>query len=193
MKICFQPGRLGSKPNTLMRRWDVHPGGREVTPTNIQPILIPEQLANPTHATRTGQLSPNILPILEIMDQSWIMSEILAQLPQDPFSCSIIHALDGDDPPKGWTFQTEQLRFNGCLYVPNNTHLRLQIICNHHDHPTVGHLGQWKMINLIRCTFHWPGLLAMVRKYVRSCTTCARGKATCHKPYGLLKQLPIPT
>jgi hypothetical protein len=28
--------------------------------------------------------------------------------------------------------------------------------------------------------------------YVKSCTTCARSKAKQHKPYGLLRQLPIP-
>src|SRR5258708_37571531 len=32
----------------------------------------------------------------------------------------------------------------------------------------------------------------MVGDYVRLCTSCACTKATCHKPYGLLKQLPIP-
>src|SRR5258707_1843514 len=32
----------------------------------------------------------------------------------------------------------------------------------------------------------------MVGDYVRSCTSCMHTKATCHKPYGLLKQLPIP-
>ena len=31
----------------------------------------------------------------------------------------------------------------------------------------------------------------MINKYVSSCTTCARSKTPRHKPYGLLKQLPI--
>src|SRR5258707_988854 len=33
----------------------------------------------------------------------------------------------------------------------------------------------------------------MVGDYIRSCTSCAHTKAMCHKPYGLLKQLPIPS
>src|SRR5258707_3031893 len=32
----------------------------------------------------------------------------------------------------------------------------------------------------------------MVGDYIRSCTSCAHTKAMRHKPYGLLKQLPIP-
>jgi len=40
--------------------------------------------------------------------------------------------------------------------------------------------------------FNWPGLWEFVADYVRSCNICRRNKAHCHKPYGLLKQLPIP-
>src|SRR5258705_9512160 len=32
----------------------------------------------------------------------------------------------------------------------------------------------------------------MVIGYIKSCTSCARSKTPCHKPYSLLKQLPIP-
>src|SRR5258707_3923916 len=33
----------------------------------------------------------------------------------------------------------------------------------------------------------------MVKDYVTSCATCARTKSVRHKPYGKLKQLPIPS
>src|SRR5258705_10779920 len=33
----------------------------------------------------------------------------------------------------------------------------------------------------------------MVKDYVASCTTCAHTKSLRHKPYGKLKQLPIPS
>src|SRR6266850_1706057 len=32
----------------------------------------------------------------------------------------------------------------------------------------------------------------MVKSYINSCTNCTCNKAPCHKPYGKLKQLPIP-
>src|SRR5260370_38441639 len=32
----------------------------------------------------------------------------------------------------------------------------------------------------------------MVKSYISSCTNCECTKAPCHKPYGKLKQLPIP-
>src|SRR5260370_24050424 len=33
----------------------------------------------------------------------------------------------------------------------------------------------------------------MVKDYVASCTTCTHAKSPRHKPYGKLKQLPIPS
>src|SRR5258708_4047860 len=47
-------------------------------------------------------------------------------------------------------------------------------------------------MELICCKYHWPGLRCMVKDYMKSCTSCTHTKVPCHKPYGLLKQLPIP-
>ena len=59
--------------------------------------------------------------------------------------------------------------------------------------PTVsGHPGQNKTVDLIRRDYTWPRLCEFVKKYCKSCTTCMRTKPQRHKPYGLLKQLPIP-
>src|SRR5882724_10396431 len=40
--------------------------------------------------------------------------------------------------------------------------------------------------------YHWSGIPVYVKDYCKSCTTCSCAKPVCHKPYGLLKQLPIP-
>src|SRR5260221_6146412 len=82
------------------------------------------------------------------------------------------------------------LWFEGHIYVPEP--LCLQLIRNHHDHPTAGHFGHCKTIDLICCSYHWLGLTRAVKQYIRSCTVCAHSKANRHKPYGFLKQLPIP-
>src|SRR5258707_8316134 len=63
---------------------------------------------------------------------------------------------------------------------------------DHHDHPTTRHCRETKTTNLICHSFHWPGLWHTVIGYIKSCTSCARSKTPHHKPYGLLKQLPIP-
>src|SRR5882724_8872587 len=40
--------------------------------------------------------------------------------------------------------------------------------------------------------YYWSGLLVYIKDYCKSCTTCSHAKPVRHKPYGLLKQLPIP-
>ena len=49
-----------------------------------------------------------------------------------------------------------------------------------------------KTLELLRRQYTWPDVRTFIRDYCRSCTTCARGKLPRHKPYGTLKQLPIP-
>jgi hypothetical protein len=58
--------------------------------------------------------------------------------------------------------------------------------------PESGHFRQNHTLDLIRRKYTWPGLRTFVKDYILSCTSCAHAKAPRHKPYGLLKQLPIP-
>ena len=119
--------------------------------------------------------------------------EIARYAPLDPVACEIRKALESAKPPAGWELHGDQLCFKGHTYIPAHEPLRLQIICNHHNHPAAGHFGQTKTKDLVNRTFYWKGVGGMIKRYVKSCTTCARSKATRHKPYGLLKQLPILT
>src|SRR6266542_2785103 len=69
---------------------------------------------------------------------------------------------------------------------------QLQILCFKHDHPLADHYGQNKTVDLIRRDYVWPGMWAFIKDYC-SCTVCSRIKPHQHKPYGLLKPLPIST
>src|SRR5258707_5973142 len=116
--------------------------------------------------------------------------DISKHLPGDTFTQTVKGRIRDQHPLPGWELRDECLWFEGRIYVPEP--LRLQLICNHHDHPMVGHFGHRKTINLIHHSYHWPGLTRAVKQYIRSCTVCTHSKANRHKPYGFLKQLPIP-
>ena len=47
-------------------------------------------------------------------------------------------------------------------------------------------------MELVRRDYTWPRVRTFVKDYCKSCTTCARSKTPRHKPYGNLRQLPIP-
>src|SRR5258705_1011509 len=58
MKVCFRPGRLGSKPDALMCRWDIYMEGDnpEAVATNVCPVFTSDQLAEVPVLACTGSM-----------------------------------------------------------------------------------------------------------------------------------------
>nr|GEW43945.1 reverse transcriptase domain-containing protein [Tanacetum cinerariifolium] len=54
------------------------------------------------------------------------------------------------------------------------------------------HLGSDKMYQDLKKLYWWPNVKAIIAKYVGKCLICARVKAECQKPSGLLIQPEIP-
>jgi transposase InsO family protein len=79
----------------------------------------------------------------------------------------------------------------GRIFVPDNDDVQLRILRTRHDHPLAGHPGIAKTVEIIRRDFYWPKMRKFVDRYVSHCQECVRNKAHRHKPYGLLKPLPI--
>src|SRR5258707_2178675 len=186
LQIRFRPGRLGTKPDALTCRSDIHPGsGLDTTPTNVRPLFTPQQLETPT--SRTSALDHPPGGLSETLDQFQIWTEVTQHLSSDTFALTFKRRLRDQHSLPGWEWKEECLWYEGCIYVPEP--LRLQLIHNHHDHPMAGHFGHRKTIELIRRSCHWPGLTQMVKKYIRSCTVCARSKSNRHKLTSFINQL----
>jgi len=79
----------------------------------------------------------------------------------------------------------------GKIYIPDHKDLHLEVLQNHHDHPLQGNQGIKKTVQLIMRSYFWPGLRHNVTRYIWTCHTCIWAKTPHHKPYGLLKPLPI--
>ena len=157
----------------------------KVNPINFRPVFTQQQLSVSLRAT---SLYAPVLAATVLMDQEQLYSDILTSLHSDPAY------LDYQNSPKPqWTMTSDGfLRHHDLIYVPDSSDLRLRILRYKHDHILAGHPGQNKTVELIRREYTWPGLRELVKKYCKSCTTCMRSKPQRHKPYGLLKQLPIP-
>ena len=78
------------------------------------------------------------------------------------------------------------------LVVPNDSHLRTEVISQFHDAPTAAHPGTRRTQLAVGQWYFWPGMFEDIELYVRSCQTCARYKSHRGKPSGLLQPLPIP-
>jgi hypothetical protein len=122
------------------------------------------------------------------MDVEKLHADIRTAYEKDPVTAA---QLPQPSDPK-WTVTDGLLRIKERIYVPDAPDLRLRVLQYKHDHPVAGHFGQNKTLELIRREYAWPNLRTFVKDYCNSCASCKRAKAPRHKPYGLLRQLPIP-
>src|ERR1700720_3944057 len=100
---------------------------------------------------------------------------------------------ESSDPEPRWSLDDQQLLcYDNQIWIPDTNDLQLRILLNKHNHLLSGHYGQSKTMELVRRDYTWPHVQTFVKDYCKSCTTCARSKTLRHKPYGNLRQLPIP-
>ncbi len=92
---------------------------------------------------------------------------------------------------EGWEDIEQMLHYQGLPYVPKV--IRSELISRHHDDPLAGHFGRKKTRELIARKYYWPTLRRDVKAYIKGCDVCLASKAVCHKPYGNLLSLPVPT
>ena len=78
------------------------------------------------------------------------------------------------------------------MYVPEDQDLRMEIVRLHHDTPIPGHPGTEKTLELMQCSYTWPGMPTLVKDYISRCDRCARFKETNQAPPGKLKPLDTP-
>src|SRR6266481_9672064 len=113
----------------------------------------------------------------------------LLQLQSDPVA---LEHLSTDSDPCWVTSPNSLLQLEDRIYVLDTGNLQLCILQNAHDHPLSGQSGQQKTLHQVQHQSTWPGLPEFIKHYYKSCTACSWAKPQWHKPYGLLKQLPVP-
>src|SRR6516225_6077506 len=104
MVIRFRPGKLGAKPDSITRRWDVYPkegdiGYAQVNPQNFRPIFTNEQF---TTSLRATFLEGPILPASVILDFDTLHSNIRNALPLNADSTLGLEFAKDDMKPH-WT------------------------------------------------------------------------------------------
>ncbi|GKA87749.1 putative reverse transcriptase domain-containing protein, partial [Tanacetum coccineum] len=84
------------------------------------------------------------------------------------------------------------LCLNGRSWIPCFGDLRTLIMHESHKSKYSIHLGSDKTYQDMKKLYWWPNMKAEIATYVSKCLTCARVKAECQKPSGLLVQPVIP-
>ena len=123
------------------------------------------------------------------MDIKQLHSNIHSTLSTNPIAS--IHLKSKKFDPQ-WSLNSDGLLWrDNRIYILDSGDLQLWVFHYKHDHPTAGHFGQNKTINLVRCEYTWPRLCDFVKDFCKSCTNCYHAKTPRHRPYGSLKQLLI--
>ena len=64
----------------------------------------------------------------------------------------------------------------GRMYVPNSKKLKEKILQENHNSVDIGHLGQQRILELIKQNYWWPGLKEDIKKYVQGYFKCQQNK-----------------
>jgi hypothetical protein len=106
------------------------------------------------------------------------------------------HCLKGSPSPHFTLSSSGLLLMDHCIYIPEyrpkKGNLCTCVLQEKHDHPTAGHFGYNKMLELLWHDYIWPSMCNDCKKFVSQCVLCTCNKPLCHQPYGLLQPLPIP-
>src|SRR5260370_38587795 len=86
---------------------------------------------------------------MEVMDCDQLVNNINKARDKDPLATSILHRLDSPNCLEGWELVNRTLRFWNRHYIPNQGTLWLQVIHNHHDHPSTWHFGGTRTRHLV--------------------------------------------
>jgi len=82
----------------------------------------------------------------------------------------VIQALRKKD---GLTWKEDGIVYmDGRIYVPNNIKTRETILKENHDKADIGHPGQYRIMELIKRTYWWPGLREDIKNYIQGCFKC---------------------
>ncbi|GJT24119.1 putative reverse transcriptase domain-containing protein [Tanacetum coccineum] len=84
------------------------------------------------------------------------------------------------------------LCLNRRSWIPCQGNLRELIMHESHKSKYSVHPGSDKMYQDLKKLYWWPNMKAEIATYVSKCLTCAKVKAECQKPSGLLVQPVIP-
>ena len=75
------------------------------------------------------------------------------------------------------------------IYIPNNRKIKEQILQENYNSVDVGHLGQSRMLELIKQNYWWLGIKEDVKKYVQECFKYQQNKVQHQKKSGELHPL----
>lgn len=94
---------------------------------------------------------------------------------------------------QGYSLDQGLIKFQGRLWIGNNSALQTKLISALHSSAVGGHSGIRATYHRVSQLFHWSGMKQQVEDWIRQCQICQQAKHERTHPGGLLQPLPVPT
>ncbi|QRW20745.1 Retrotransposable element Tf2 protein [Rhizoctonia solani] len=92
---------------------------------------------------------------------------------------------------RDYDWEENLLWYQGKLVVPDTEALKEHLLREFHNSPLAGHPGQQQTLELLSCTYWWPGMKSSAKEWVECCPTC-QANQQAHAPVITLKPLEVP-
>ena len=103
----------------------------------------------------------------QVVKKTTILEEIRKNKTKEQEVCKELEKEDSQ------SFEEDGIVYvDGRIYVSNNQKIRERILQENHEPVDIGHLGQQRMMELIKRNYWWPGIKTDVKKYVQGCFKC---------------------
>ena len=136
--------------------------------------------------TRRMTVEVTILKRITKMEDSDILKEIRNNNTREK---EVIQVMNKENSE---TWEEEGIIYKEArIYVPNNKKLKEKILKENHNSVDVGHLGQHRILKLLKRTYWWPGLKENVKKYIQGCFRYQQNKVQYQRKAGELHPLEI--
>lgn len=121
------------------------------------------------------------------------LAEVEAGYKEDAQSSRLLVELSaGNTKHPKFTLKEGILRYEGRIWVGNNTKVQQKILQTLHSSAIGGHSGVQVTYSKTRKLFAWPGMKKHIQLFVGACTVCKQAKVEHVKYPGLLQPLPVP-
>lgn len=129
---------------------------------------------------------------MTVVVPEWVL-DIQKSYEGDVHAHKILSMIGTDSDPEGrYSLGAGLLRYDGRIYVGEETEIRTELIRTYHSSAFGGHSGMRATYHRIKVLFYWPGLKKAVEKFIRECPVCQVTKSeNIHIP-GLLDPLEVP-
>ena len=136
--------------------------------------------------TRKTTAEVTMLKRTTIMDKLEILKEIKRNKTREQ---EVVQALEKND---GLSWEQDGIIYmEGRIYILNNKKLKEKILQENYDSVDIEHLGQQRIIELLKQNYWWLGLKEDVKKYVQDCFKYQQNKVQHQKKSGELHPLKI--